>query len=108
MLFYHFPILSSDWMPYRVDIYIGSDNGSKKICESYLKKVKEWADATFLEGYTLLRGEGCYRGIYEDSVLINVLSSNDVPLRDNLQQLKHELEQEAILVVKSAVDFEVI
>jgi len=95
-------------LPYRVDIYIGSDNGSKKICESYLKKVREWADATFLEGYTLLRGEGCYRGIYEDSILINVLFDRDADLRDHLERLKQELNQEAILVDKSTVDFEVV
>jgi hypothetical protein len=27
-------------MPYRYDIYIGSDNDSKRICKSYLKKVR--------------------------------------------------------------------
>lgn len=95
-------------MPYRIDIYIGSDNGTKKICESYLEKVKNWADATFAEGYTLLKGEGCYRGTYEDSVLINVLSDYDVALKDRLVRLKRELNQEAILVVKSVVDFEVV
>jgi len=95
-------------VPYRVEIYVGSDNGTKKICESYLEKVRNWADATFTEGYTLLRGEGCYRGIHEDSILINVLSGYDVALRDGLDGLKRELKQEAILVVKSTVDFEVI
>ena len=92
----------------RVDIYIGSDNGSKKICESYLKKVRDWADAVFPEGYTLIRGKGCYQGTYEDSVLINVLSSYDIALRENLERLKRELGQEAILVVKSPVNFEVV
>jgi len=95
-------------VPYRIDIYIGSDNGTKKICESYLEKVKNWADAAFPKGYTLLRGEGCYQGIYEDSVLINVLSDHSVALRERLGELKRELNQEAILVVKSAVDLEVI
>lgn len=95
-------------MPYRVDIYIGSDNGTRKICESYLKKVREWADTTFPEGYTLLRGEGCYRGLYEDSVLINVLSDYDGSLNGRVKELKRELKQEAILVVKSTVDFEVV
>ena len=95
-------------MPYRVEIYIGSDNGTRKICESYLKKVKEWADTNFPEGYTLLKGEGCYRGIYEDSILINALSDYDVALGDQLKRLKLELNQEAILIVKSAVDLEVV
>jgi len=95
-------------MPYRVDIYIGSDNDSRRIHRNYLKKVREWADAVFPEGYTLLKGEGCYRGTYEDSVLINVLSNGDVALRNHLEDLKRELRQEAILVVKSTVDLEVI
>lgn len=99
---------SSDLMPYRVDIYIGSDNGTRRIHDNHLKKVRKWADATFPEGYTILRGEGCYHGIYEDSVLINVLSNYDVVLGDRLGRLKRELKQEAILVVKSAVDVEVV
>jgi len=103
-----FAMGKSDHVPYRIDIYIGSDNGTKKICENYLEKVKNWADANFPKGYTLLRGEGCYRGIYEDSVLINILSDYDVALKDRLEGLKRELKQEAILVVKSAVDFEVV
>ena len=92
----------------RVEIYIGSDNGTKKICESYLKKVRDWANATFPDGYTLIRGQGCYRGISEDSVLLHILSDYDVPLRDRLQMLKRELKQESILVVKSEVDLEVV
>jgi len=95
-------------MPYRVDIYIGSDNGSRKIHKNYLKKVSDWANATFPDGYTLFRGQGCYRGISEDSVLLHILSDYDAPLRDRLQMLKRELKQESILVVKSAVDVEVV
>jgi len=95
-------------MPYRVDIYIGSDNDSRKICKSYLKKVREWANSVFPDGYTLVRGEGIYKGISEESVLINALSNYDVVLRRKLEKLKRELRQEAILVVRSAVDFEVV
>jgi len=46
--------------------------------------------------------------MYEDSVLINVLSDFNVALKDRLEGLKRELNQDAILVVKSAVDFEVV
>jgi hypothetical protein len=95
-------------MPYRIDIYIGSDNGSRRIHKGYLDKVKRWANDNFSDGYTLLRGQGCYRGISEDSVLINVLSNRDTTLRDQLQELKQELGQEAILIVKAQVDFEVV
>jgi hypothetical protein len=95
-------------MPYRIDIYIGSDNGTKRICDSYLDRVKQWANNNFPDGYTLVRGEGCYRGSSEDSLLINVLSMDDLALRVELERLKKELSQEAILVVKSAVEFEVV
>lgn len=95
-------------MPYRFDIYIGSDNGSRKIDAPYLGKVKQWADQNFPDGYTLVRGEGCYRGVSEDSLLINLLSDYDFPLSKKLEGLKHDLSQEAILVVKSQVDLEVI
>ena len=94
--------------PYRVDIYIGSDNGSRKICKNYLNKVRDWANSTFPDGYTLVRGEGCYRGISEDSILLNVLSDYDVVLRERLKKLKLNLKQDSILVVKSAVNVEVI
>jgi len=95
-------------MPYRIDIYIGSDNDSRKICRRYLKKIREWANATFPEGYTLVRGEGFYRGVTEDSILLYVLSDYDAPLRDRLERLKRELKQDSILVVRSGVHVEVV
>jgi len=95
-------------MPYRVDIYIGSDNGSRRICKDYLRKVREWANSAFPDGYTLVRGEGCYRGISEDSILLCVLSDYDAVQRGRLEKLKQDLRQDSILVVKSAVNIEVI
>lgn len=97
-----------DYMPYRIDIYIGSDNGSRKINDGYLGKVKQWADQYFPEGYTLLRGEGCYGGYSEDSVLLNVLSNSDFQLREQVRDLKRNLCQEAILLVKSQVELDVV
>ena len=95
-------------MSYRIDIYIGSDNDSRRIRKGYLSKVKQWANDNFPDGYTLIRGQGCYLGISEDSVLINALSNYDMALRDQVEQLKQELGQQAILLVKAHVDFEVI
>ena len=95
-------------MPYRIDIYIGSDNKSRKIYDDYLEKVVKWADGNFPDGYTLIRGQGCYRGISEDTILINALSSYDVVLKDSLGKLKSELCQEAIMIAKSRVDLEMI
>jgi len=44
----------------------------------------------------------------EESVLINVLSPLDIQLRGAVERLKQELNQEAILVVRSHVELEMI
>lgn len=93
---------------YRVDIYIGSDNDSRKISDLYLEKVRRWANETFPDGYTIIRGEGYYNGISEDSVLLYAFLNYDIVLKQPLERLKRELRQESILVVKSPVDFEVV
>lgn len=98
----------SDHVFHRIDIYIGSDNNSRRISDDYLKRIKKWANDAFPDGYTLFKGEGCYNGISEDSVLINVLSVYDIPIRNRLEGLKRELEQESILVVKSMVEYEFV
>ncbi len=95
-------------MPYSIDIYVGSDNGTKRICKGYLDKVRQWADSNFPDGYTLIKGKGYYRGVSEDSVLINVLLDHDLPLRQQIQSLKRTLSQDAILVAKSEVNLEVV
>jgi len=95
-------------MPYRIDIYIGSDNNSRKIHEGYLNKIKNWANTVFPDGYTILKGKGYYRGISEDSLILHILLDHDINLENHLSKLKKELRQEAILVVKSKVDAKVI
>lgn len=95
-------------MPYRIDMYIGSDNGSRRIDDNYLNKIQKWANQNFPDGYTILRGQGCYLGVSEDTVLINALLNYDVALRHQLETLKQDLGQEAILMVKAEVDFEMV
>ena len=95
-------------MPYKLGIYIGSDNGSRRIHDDYLNRVQQWANDNFPDGYTLIRGQGFYRGNSEDSVLIDALSNSDISLRDQVEKLKQDLGQEAILLVKTQVDFELI
>jgi hypothetical protein len=95
-------------MPYRIDVYIGSDNASRKICEDYLNRVVNWANGSFPDGYTMIRGQGCYRGVSEDTVLINALSDTDVALKESLEKLKQELGQEAILLTKTQIDVQMI
>ena len=95
-------------MAYRIDMYIGSDNGSRRIDDIYLNKIQKWANDNFPDGYTILRGQGCYLGVSEDTVLIDALSKYDVALREQLETLKQDLGQEAILMVKAEVDFEMV
>lgn len=93
---------------YRIDIYIGSDNDSRRVHDIYLDKIKKWANATFPDGYTLVRGEGYYNGVSEDSILLHAFLNCDVVLKDRLQKLKRKLGQESILFVKSPANFELI
>lgn len=93
---------------YRVDIYIGSDNDSGKIHDGYLNKVREWANTAFPDGYTIFKGEGYYNGSSEDSILLHAFLSYDLALKHQLERLKRELKQDTILLVKSAVEYEVV
>jgi len=93
---------------YRVDVYIGSDNDSRKISDVYLEKVRQWANKIFPDGYTIVRGEGYYNGISEDSILLYTFLNYDIALKHPLESLKRELKQDSILVVKSTVDVEVV
>ena len=99
---------AKDKVKYRVDLYIGSDNDSKKIHASYLDRVRIWANETFPDGYTLVRGEGYYNGASEDSILLHAFLNYDPALRQQLEKLKRELKQDAILLVKAAVDYDVV
>jgi len=100
--------VTKDKIKYRIDIYIGSDNGRRKIDDSYSEKIKRWANEAFPDGYTILRGEGCYNGTSEDSILLHAFLNYDPVLKHQLERLKRDLRQESILVVKSIADYEVI
>lgn len=95
-------------MPYRLDIYIGSNNGTRRIDKNYLCKVENWANALFPNGYTLLKSKGYYNGASEDSVIINVFSNRLPDLNSELEVLKRKLMQDAVLLVRSPVEFEVL
>lgn len=93
---------------YRIDIYIGSDNDSRTIRDSYLDKVKKWANTVFPDGYTLVRGEGYYNGTSEDSILLYAFLNYDPALKRQLEKLKQELKQDSILFIKTPADFELV
>ena len=87
-------------MPYRIEIYIGSDNNTKRISKNYSNKVKSWASGVFPEGYTLIKGKGFYNGVSENSVIISVFSDQECKLNRELDCLKQKLKQDSVLVVK--------
>lgn len=93
---------------YRVDIYIGSDNDSRRISDVYLDKIKKWANTAFPDGYTLVKGKGYYNGLSEDSILLHAFLDYDPALKCQLEKLKRELRQDSILLVKSTVDVEMV
>ena len=93
---------------YRVDIHIGSDNDSRKISDLYLDKIRKWANTTFPEGYTIVKGEGYYNGASEDSILLHAFLDYNPALKRQLQKLKKELKQESILFVKSSSNYELV
>lgn len=95
-------------MPYRIEIYVGSDNASRKINKDYLGRVRKWASNVFPEGYTLLKGEGFYNGVSEDSIIICVFSNHDLDIANQLYCLKKQMKQESVLFVKNPVDFKVV
>jgi hypothetical protein len=94
-------------MPYRIEIYIGSDNNTRRISKHYLDKIKSWASEVFPDGYTLLMGKGFYNGIGEDSIIISAFSEQKPELNRELYRLKQNLKQDSVLLAKYFVDLEV-
>jgi hypothetical protein len=94
-------------MPYKIEIFIGSDNNTRKIGKNYLERIRKWANKVFPNGYTLLRSKGFYNGVSEDSVIISVLSDKDLVLEQDIKQLRNELKQDSVLLAKYFVDLEV-
>lgn len=100
-------IILSDLVPYRYDIYIGSDNKTRKADGRYRRKIVDWANSVFPNGYTLTQSEGYYNGHNEDSILLSVLSSRELDVGAVLN-LKRKLRQDAVLVARSEVHLETI
>ena len=93
-------------MGYRFDVFVGSDNDSRRIRKDYLDRIVKWANSVFPEGYNLTRGRGYYEGTQEDSLIVSVLMSQRIDLREKIASLKCELRQKSILVTNYAVEVE--
>jgi len=94
-------------MLYIIDIYIGSDNNTRKIGRDCFEKPKNWTTKVFSAGYTLLKGKRFCNGINGDSVIVTVLSLENLPLKGEIEFLKRMLRQEVIPLSKSYVDLKV-
>ena len=93
-------------MGYRFDVFVGSDNDSRKIRKGYLDRVVSWANSVFPEGYTLTRGRGYFGGTEEDSLILSVLTNHRIDIREKIESLKAELGQRSILVTNYTVELE--
>ena len=93
-------------MGYRFDVFVGSDNDSRKIRKGYLDRVVGWANCVFPEGYTLTRGRGYFGGTEEDSLILSVLTNDRIDIREKIASLKAELGQRSILVTNYTVELE--
>lgn len=95
-------------MPLRYDIYIGSDNDSRKLTEKYLDLILEWANHAFADGYTIMKGEGYFNHSREDSVVVSTISQKEIELNGEIKSLKKRLKQDAILITKYTVEAELL
>jgi len=63
-------------------------------------RIKALANVYFPNGFTMLRGEGCWRGNCEKSLIIEV-SASEEDVRCFADALKVENHQEAVLVQRT-------
>ena len=91
-------------MGYRFDVFVGSDNDSRKIRKGYLDRVV--FPEGFPEGYALTRGCGYFGGTEEDSLILSVLTNDRIDIREKIASLKAELGQRSILVTNYTVELE--
>ncbi|MEE9175223.1 MAG: hypothetical protein V3U19_03525 [Thermodesulfobacteriota bacterium] len=95
-------------MPLRYDIYIGSDNGSKRLSEEYLNQILEWADDVFPDGYTIVKSEGYSKQSREESLVMSTISKHELEISKEIKSLKEKLGQDAILVTRYGVEAELV
>jgi len=95
-------------MGYRFDVFVGSDNSSRRIDHHYLGRVVSWASSVFPNGYTLTRSRGYFEGTQEDSLILSVISNEDIDLTEKVTELKSELRQKSIIVSKYSVQLETV
>ena len=84
-------------MAIKIILYIGADNTTKKIDESYQRKIEKILQR-YWDNFTLTKCTGCYEGHIEDSIsaVIIVLNLLFKDLSDCIDELKVTLVQKTI------------
>ena len=81
-------------------LYVGSNNETKILELELIKGVLN----TFFEGYSLSIISGVWKGLSEQTAIIEILSENiDDKIKIVASQLKELLHQEAILISKEPI-----
>lgn len=98
-------------------IYIGSDNKTNKINKEYMDIIESELNK-YKFGYTIIKSNGVYMGIKEESIIIEIIDFNienqltDIPLYEHIkdisESLKESLKQFQILITKQCIKYEVI
>ena len=85
-------------MGIKITIYVGSDNRTQRISDTYEKKIKN-ITGKYWPSFTVLRAKGMWKNQSEDVAIIYVYTKNleFSKFDEYLQRMKLELKQEKIL-----------
>lgn len=73
-------------------LYVGSNNETKEL---EMDKIESILQAN-LDGYTLYSARGCWKGVSEDSVIIEVQGVSYEKIMEIASTLRDSLEQDAV------------
>ena len=79
----------------RTRLTIGADNRTHRLSASYVRRIHRWG-TLYLQNYTVVRGEGCYVGGREKSLMLEY-TGRRIPT-GLIRALKVSLKQNAIVV----------
>jgi hypothetical protein len=85
-------------------IAIGSPNETHKISAEYEEIIHSWADANLGQYYNAMKGIGRWRGISEESIILELYGDPPNGFEENLEKLRVKLGQESIMVAVDRAD----
>lgn len=71
------------------------------------EKIKELLSLSF-DGFTIIHTKGFWKGIKENSIIIEIITKNETLVRAIAQAIKKFNNQQAVLVTCQSVDCELI